>query len=36
LQGMCFGVLAYTRMRGFDKESREAADALSDAQKVCM
>lgn len=33
---MCVGVLAYTRMRSFDKESQQAADALSDAQKVCM
>jgi hypothetical protein len=34
LQGLCVGVLSYNQMRTFDKESHQAYDALSDAEKV--
>jgi hypothetical protein len=33
-QGLSVGVLEYTQMRRFEKESRHASDALSDSQKV--
>ncbi len=34
-QGLCHGILAYTQMRRFDNEARQASDATSDADKVC-